>query len=116
MFCSPQNGGTAKFRLTRKFSKDRSRILSIYYALNFSARSCTRSKAAIVANVEWKSLACTVDFFHLRQVVLDISYLGGHFTRTFPAVILDIYYSTPSPGTRAPIKLKPSFLIVAGMV
>ena len=32
-----QYGGSAKFRSTRKFSKDRSRILSIYTLLNFAA-------------------------------------------------------------------------------
>ena len=32
-----QYGGSAKFRSTRKFSKDRSRVLSIYTLLNFAA-------------------------------------------------------------------------------
>ena len=92
-----QYGGSAKFRSTRKFSKDRSRVLSIYIPFSI----------LLLLQHDWdniwtgKYLLQRRALFQLSQVVSDISYLGvGHFAGTFPA-LSEIYIIQPHPQVPA---------------
>ena len=89
-----QYGGSAKFRSTRKFSKDRSRVLSIYTLLNLLQHDWDN----IWTGKYWLQRRT---LFQLSQVVSDITYLGvGHFAGTFPA-LSEIYIIQPHPQVPA---------------